>query len=128
MFYYVGKYCSPLIEPKNGGYQCHGPQITGTTCNFYCNFGYKLVGRRKVRCLTTSKWSGNTSCEILHCDPLDNPEKGNVILPCGTIVNTTCSILCSPGYYTTSNPPIQRCQPNEHNNATQWSKPPDCIG
>ena len=129
--YYImlGKYCPLLTKPKNGDYSCSGLQITGTTCRFWCNFGYKRVGPKRLKCMTTSMWSGNiSSCEILQCDPLENPENGSVILPCGTKVNTNCSILCSPGFYTTSVAPFQRCEPTEYNNATQWSKPPNCTG
>ncbi|XP_065908898.1 multiple epidermal growth factor-like domains protein 6 [Dysidea avara] len=124
----TGKYCPLLTKPKNGDYSCSGLQITGTTCRFWCNFGYKRVGPKRLKCMTTSMWSGNiSSCEILQCDPLENPENGSVILPCGTKVNTNCSILCSPGFYTTSVAPFQRCEPTEYNNATQWSKPPNCT-
>ena len=115
------------MNPRNGNYSCDGPQTTGALCSFQCNAGYELVGLTIQTCLSNGKWSGNTSCQILHCDELNNPENGNVILPCGTKLSTTCSIQCSPGYYTQLNDPIQQCELMA-GNTVKWTEPPDCIG
>ena len=116
------------MDPRNGQYTCDGPQVTGAVCRLKCNRGYELVGAKRRKCLSTSKWSENSSyCDILHCDELSNPENGNVVLPCGTELGTTCRIVCSLGYYTNSTNLTQECElVNE--TATEWSEPPECIG
>jgi len=116
------------MDPRNGYYICDGPQVTGAICRLRCNHGYELVGAKKRECLSTSKWSENDSfCETLHCDELNNPENGNVVLPCATEVNTTCRIVCSPGFYTNSTNLIQTCKLATES-TTNWSEPPKCIG
>ena len=120
--------CSPLMNPRNGRYTCDGPQVTGTACRLKCNRGYKLVGAKKRECLSTSKWTEiNSFCEILHCDEINNPENGSVILPCDTKFGTTCGIACSPGFYTNSTTLTQECILTA-NHTTEWSEPPNCIG
>ena len=116
------------MDPQNGQYICDGPQLTGAVCRLKCNHGYKLVGAKKRKCLSTSKWSeSNSFCEIFHCDELNNPENGNVVLPCATELGTMCRIICSLGYYTNSTNLTQKCGLiNE--NTTEWSEPPKCIG
>ena len=130
LFYcmYVALPCPHLMELRNGQYTCDGPQVTGTTCRLKCNRGYKVVGAKKRKCLSTSKWSENDSfCEILHCDELKNPENASIILPCATELGTTCRTVCSLGFYTNSTNLTQHCElVNE--TVTEWSKPPKCIG
>ena len=94
-------------------------------CSFQCDAGYELVGLRVQTCLSNGMWSGNASCKILHCDLLPIPNKGNILLPCGTELNTACRILCDPGYYAAD--PFQRCELRE-GNVAEWTEPPECIG
>ena len=116
------------MRPRNGRYGCDGPQVTEAICSFECNLGYNLIGSKERECLSSSKWSGNTSsCEILHCEELYNPTNGNVILPCATKLGTTCKISCSPGFYTNSTNSIQQCKSTDNKTAV-WSVPPECIG
>ncbi|XP_035694585.1 sushi, von Willebrand factor type A, EGF and pentraxin domain-containing protein 1-like [Branchiostoma floridae] len=45
----------------------------GTTCQFYCPYGYGGVGESKARCLANSSWSGDPeefSCEGLYLNSL----------------------------------------------------------
>ena len=128
MVYYVGESCLSLMTPRNGNYTCDGPQITGTVCTFECNLGYNLVGSESRECLHNSEWSGNTtSCEVLHCEELDGPENGNVILPCDTRLGSICRVGCSSGFYTNITNSFQECQLTPGNNAI-WSEPPQCNG
>jgi len=123
----VGQPC-PSLMIRNGNYSCSGPQITGAVCTAHCDHGYGLVGSKEHECLSTSDWSGNlSSCDILHCEMLDNPMNGSVILPCGTTLNTVCRIACSAGFYATSSNPIQRCAVTDDNLAL-WSEVPECAG
>jgi len=114
---------------RNGEYICDGAQVTGAVCNFKCEHGYRLIGSDERQCLRTSMWSGNaTSCQVLHCKELSNPENGSVILPCPTRLNTTCRISCSPGFYSVAQNLIQQCEVTDENVAV-WSEVPDsCIG
>ena len=126
--YYLGQSCISLMTPRNGNFTCDGPQITGAVCTFDCNLGYSLAGSQERHCLTNNEWSGNTSsCEILHCDDLNGPENGDVGLPCNTRLRSSCRIVCSSGFYTTSPNPFQECQVTPDNVAV-WSEPPQCIG
>jgi len=116
------------MDPRNGHYDCDGPQVTGAICRLRCNRGYELVGAKIRKCLSTSKWSKNNSfCETLHCDELSNPENGNVVLPCATELSTTCRIVCSPGFYTNSTNLNQTCELTTEVTA-EWTEPPKCIG
>ena len=124
----LGQSCLSLMTPRNGNLTCDGPQITGTVCTFDCNLGYSLAGSQERHCLTNNEWSGNSStCEILHCDDLNGPENGDVLLPCNTRLRSSCRIVCSSGFYTTSPNPFQECRVTPDNVAV-WSEPPQCIG
>ena len=123
----IGQPC-PSLMIRNGIYNCTGPQVTGTVCTFHCDHGYGLVGPAERECLSNGMWSESvSSCEILHCDELEDPENGTIVLPCFTRLDTACRILCSTGFYTTSNNPIQQCIVTDDNVAV-WSEPPECVG
>jgi len=123
----IGQPC-PSLMIRNGLYNCSGPLITGTECTAQCNHGYGLNGSPERECLSNSVWSGNaSSCEILHCDVLRDPENGSIVLPCFTRLHTSCRIMCSSGFYTTSENPIQQCIVTDDNVAI-WSDPPECAG
>lgn len=116
------------MTPRYGNLTCDGPQITGATCTFDCSLGYSLAGSQERQCLTSNEWSGNTSsCEILHCNELNGPENGDVVIPCNTRLRSSCQIVCSSGFYTTSLYPFQECHVTPNNTAV-WSQPPQCIG
>ena len=124
----IAHHCPPLMKPVNGKYLCNNSIVTGTTCSFQCDDGYRLLGSDQRSCLSGGKWTGSTtSCEILQCPRLDNPDNGTVILPCSTKLNTACRIRCNLGFYTTTPNPFQQCvlQPG---NAVAWTAPPLCIG
>jgi len=123
----IGQPCLSLMI-RNGFYNCTGPQITGTVCALNCDHGYGIVGSEERECLSSSEWSGNvSSCELLHCEELANPENGSVVLPCGTELRTACRIMCSTGFYATSDNPLQQCNVTDENVAI-WSEPPECAG
>ena len=116
------------MKPINGNYSCSELIVTGSTCSFQCDRGYHLLGSVQRRCLGSGKWSDNTtSCEILHCTQLTNPENGIVILPCSTELNTACRINCLPGFYTTTPNPGQQCI-LQSDNTVAWSASPVCVG
>ena len=119
--------CPTLMIPPNGNISCDGTQTTGTVCTFECNKGYVLSGSPERVCLPTNEWSGSpTSCEILHCERLNNPENGNIILPCDTKFGAICNVQCSEGYYSDVSNPVQVCQ--LVNGTVIWSDPPKCNG
>ena len=116
------------MNPQNGHYNCSGPPVIGTVCRLDCNPGYKIVGPMERECLQNIMWSGSTSfCELLHCDPLENPEHGSVVLPCATRLGTKCKITCSSGYYTISANTFQQCNLTE-DTVAEWTESPKCIG
>ena len=116
------------MMPANGNISCDGNQTTGTTCTFNCIDGYSIRGSAERMCLATNKWSGNlTSCEILHCDELNVPENGLIILPCDTQYGAICNVQCFEGYYTNSSNAVQVCQLN-NDSTLNWSDPPICNG
>ena len=120
--------CPTLLDPRNGHFNCDGPQVTGAICRLKCNPGYKLVGAKKRECLGTNKWSKNDSfCEVLHCDELNNPENGSVVLPCATQLGSKCRIVCSKGFYSNITDLTQECKLTPGNTA-KWSGAPKCIG
>ena len=113
--------------PLNGTINCNGAQITGTICNFQCDEGYVLQGSPERVCLPINEWSGSAaSCEILQCERLNNPENGNIILPCDTRFGAVCYVECSEGYYSDISNPFQVCQ--LFNGTVIWSDPPKCNG
>ena len=126
--HFVGQPCISLMNPRNGNYNCSGPPVTGAVCSLSCNPGYRIIGPVERQCLYTNLWSGSTSyCELLHCDPLENPEHGSVILPCGTVLGTKCRITCFLGYYINSTIVIQECNLTA-GNVAEWTESPECIG
>ena len=119
--------CPTLMMPPNGNISCDGAQATGTICTFECKEGYIISGSSERTCLPTNEWSGNvTSCEVLHCERLNNPENGNLILPCDTRYGAVCNVQCSEGYYSELPNPVQVC--GLFNGTMDWSDPPKCNG
>ena len=116
------------MVPTNGIISCDGNQTKGTLCTFDCSNGYSISGSTVRECLSTSKWSGDsTGCEIMHCEPLDPPKNGLLVLPCDTQYGAICNVQCSEGYYSNSSNDVQVCKLSS-NSTLYWSDPPICNG
>ncbi|XP_022084521.1 sushi, von Willebrand factor type A, EGF and pentraxin domain-containing protein 1-like [Acanthaster planci] len=125
--------CSPVTCPalddrlpaiRSGCF--HYPPATellGTTCNWYCPYGYGGVGSSRSMCLANSTWDVvDFSCEVGSCQPLV-PPAGMEISPSNCLnsptFNDICFLQCSQSGYRV-NPPTYdfiRCRGNG-----EWSR------
>ena len=125
---YTAQPCPSLMMPQNGNTTCDGEHVTDTTCMFKCDVGYGLVGSVNRTCLPNNTWSGETTnCNILLCEELENPENGDIALPCRQEYGSACRIECLTGFFTTVEVPVQICNATE-TGEVEWTPPPACQG
>ncbi|XP_022110883.1 sushi, von Willebrand factor type A, EGF and pentraxin domain-containing protein 1-like [Acanthaster planci] len=125
--------CSPVTCPalydrlpaiRSGCFQYPpATELLGTTCNWYCPYGYGGVGSPRSMCLANSTWDVvDFSCEERSCPPLD-PPAGMEISPPNCLnsptFNDDCFLQCSQSGYKVDPPSYDfiRCRGNG-----EWSR------
>lgn len=115
--------CPPLPLLANGSFKCNsGTGNIGSSCNFYCNQGYKLIGSPTITCMSDAKWSNSIPiCEYAACPPVTTTS-GTLIGECNQATyGSNCTIQCDqcsrPSFF-----PTIKCLDNN-----SWSGPlPEC--
>nr|XP_006825005.1 PREDICTED: uncharacterized protein LOC100367903 [Saccoglossus kowalevskii] len=110
-----------LPDPINGYKNCSDVAAYGSTCLLNCNYGYLPATPTPRTCINNGAgygvWSNGTiSCQIVMCDPVEEPEHGNITLCTyeGDVVDVDdsqkygsyCVASCDIGY--TANGSISR--------------------
>ncbi|CAH1269015.1 NOTCH2 [Branchiostoma lanceolatum] len=101
-------YCSSMASLARGETICnHSDRRYGTTCQFSCNRGYRLVGAGTTVCSKTigvnPHWSSPTptpTCEVVTCSALSRPVNGQKF-GCNKAeenFGAVCSFYCNAGY------------------------------
>ncbi|XP_019641732.1 PREDICTED: sushi, von Willebrand factor type A, EGF and pentraxin domain-containing protein 1-like [Branchiostoma belcheri] len=99
-------YCSNMASLARGKTICnHSDRRYGTTCQFSCNPGYKLVGASTTVCTkmtgNNAQWSSPTrTCEVVTCSALPGPVNGRKF-GCNKAeedFGAVCSFYCNEGY------------------------------
>ncbi|XP_064604948.1 clotting factor C-like [Liolophura sinensis] len=77
----IGKSCSELQAPKNGGIlKSSGSATVGQKVTFTCNSGYVLTGSVERQCREDGTWSGETTlCTKVTCANPGTPKHGLLI-------------------------------------------------
>ncbi|NXC03681.1 CR1L protein, partial [Orthonyx spaldingii] len=69
----IPKSCTFPGEPENGRLVLPGSFAFGSTVNFTCNTGYRLIGHTEIECVIRNgvlKWNRNVpTCEAIPCEP-----------------------------------------------------------
>ncbi|XP_054837985.1 P-selectin isoform X2 [Eublepharis macularius] len=97
--------CPVLHAPDNSHFNCshpHGDFAYGSSCNFSCNAGFKLVGLEMLDCLAIGNWTDQLpSCKAVPCPALGSPDngRGNCSHPHGFFAfNSSCLFSCDSGF------------------------------
>uniref|UniRef100_A0A8B9HTR2 Sushi, von Willebrand factor type A, EGF and pentraxin domain-containing protein 1 n=1 Tax=Astyanax mexicanus TaxID=7994 RepID=A0A8B9HTR2_ASTMX len=133
--------CPVLSPPQHGELNCsEGGSPYRLECVVRCLQGYRLEGRAKLTCLSSSQWSGPPPrCVEVRC-PSIVPSKHMRVSPpvCGERAlrsGATCRLTCRRGYSLLGNPEV-RCLPsgdwsdNLHKSSCADAEPPwiQCPG
>ncbi|RWS04130.1 P-selectin-like protein [Dinothrombium tinctorium] len=115
--------CPALPTPVNGIITgvCGNNSPPGSTCNFSCRPGYRLIGQSALRCNSDGTWNANIpQCQALTCSRLRTPENGQKTGNCenGTPVGSQCMFICNPGFETIGQA-VLICQSNGRWNADE---------
>uniref|UniRef100_A0A8B9HXL3 Sushi, von Willebrand factor type A, EGF and pentraxin domain-containing protein 1 n=1 Tax=Astyanax mexicanus TaxID=7994 RepID=A0A8B9HXL3_ASTMX len=109
--------CPVLSPPQHGELNCsEGGSPYRLECVVRCLQGYRLEGRAKLTCLSSSQWSGPPPrCVEVRC-PSIVPSKHMRVSPpvCGERAlrsGATCRLTCRRGYSLLGNPEV-RCLPS----------------
>ncbi|XP_060545538.1 complement receptor type 1 [Pantherophis guttatus] len=121
-----GKSCGHPGELEGGRLLVTGDFRFGSTVNYQCEEGYRLIGKSSRSCALfgeTVAWTGDLPyCQIVQCQPPPDIQNGihsnqETLFSSGTLVKYTCN----PGYALIGEATIQ-CMDNG-----RWSSPvPNC--
>ncbi|XP_039261561.2 sushi, von Willebrand factor type A, EGF and pentraxin domain-containing protein 1-like [Styela clava] len=95
------KHCPSLKNgPRNGKVSCTNGKEVGSRCNFQCNEGFKLKGKKSVTCRPNLKWnSALPECQPITCPGLPATIMyGSVKCSKANHYSSRCTISCEPGY------------------------------
>ncbi|XP_008334656.1 P-selectin isoform X3 [Cynoglossus semilaevis] len=99
--------CEPLADPENGFHDCfhpHGSYRFKSSCYFFCDLGFHLVGAPQVFCQDTEHWDHTAPlCQAVQCPVLDNTNTSRGRLNCSHPIapysyNSTCEVICDEGH------------------------------
>ena len=95
----LGLSCRTLLPPKNGSLICTNGNKTNSTCSYFCDVGYQLIGSSQRTCQSNRTWSGvSPICRPLQCPQLNPPDNGYIQLPCSHDYLSVCAVRCFDGY------------------------------
>ncbi|XP_077979369.1 CUB and sushi domain-containing protein 1-like isoform X2 [Glandiceps talaboti] len=108
--------CTTLVSPPNARVTCSRENRQGSTCQYYCNSNYQLVSGSKQRvCGAGGRWSGTEAvCEMRRCEILMPPTNGRLRCRGGDVPGSTCTYVCSVGYFIDSGSETRRCRADGH--------------
>ena len=102
--------CQTLLTPTNGSLICTNGSKINSTCSYFCDVGYQLIGSSQRTCQPSSFWSGvSTLCHPLQCPQLNPPVNGYIQLPCSHDYLSKCSVRCFDGYHITNASDTVKC-------------------
>ncbi|XP_077188676.1 P-selectin-like isoform X2 [Paroedura picta] len=98
-------HCPILHAPDSGHFNCSHPHedfAYGSSCNFFCNTGFQLLGSEALDCLAVGNWTQQQpSCKAVQCPALGTPDNGwgNCSHPHGSFAfNSSCVFSCDSGF------------------------------
>eukprot|EP00062_Callorhinchus_milii_P009370 gi/632953198/ref/XP_007892273.1/ PREDICTED: CUB and sushi domain-containing protein 1 [Callorhinchus milii] len=99
---YTASYCSLNSIPLNGGVLNKTVGSLGSTLHFYCNPGYRMVGKSNATCRRFRnglfKWDSSVPlCQALSCGVPESPGNGSVFGRDYT-VDSRVSYQCNQGF------------------------------
>ena len=106
-FFRTSSNCPPLPKIKNGYIEercSNGINVfVGTTCTYFCEIGYELVGLAKRKCQENGEWTTASLPECKKtCKPLKTPDFALVIPETCKLKNQlegeSCRFICNNSY------------------------------
>ncbi|KAM9186682.1 P-selectin-like isoform 10-T10 [Mergus octosetaceus] len=97
--------CPVLRAPEHGRMDCshlYDNFSFTSTCAFFCQPGFELIGPESRECTAMGTWSGDTpQCKAITCPMLRAPEHGR--MNCSHLYGSftftsTCAFSCQPGF------------------------------
>ena len=90
--------CSRLQPPDSGYLESDEGLSFGSSVNFHCNHGYKLVGASKLRCRHDGNWNGSAPiCRVVSCG--HPPQVANAsVYANSTIYGSIAHYFCHSGF------------------------------
>ncbi|EPQ04591.1 E-selectin [Myotis brandtii] len=121
--------CPEVARPAHGSVDCSpGPGAFpwNTSCAFYCEEGFALLGAPRLRCTASGHWDHEEpTCTASQCKAPSRPERGHV--SCAPSASgsfqpgASCAFSCEPGFVLKGRARLQ-CGPTG-----QWdSREPTC--
>ncbi|XP_042178665.1 P-selectin-like [Oncorhynchus tshawytscha] len=109
---FYGEQCEHVVEckmevtvPAKASVSCSHPNGNfsfDSTCQYFCEEGYRLSSSGPVRCTASESWSEQPpTCELVLCSELYEPGKGSMACshPLGSFSYlSTCTFTCEEGY------------------------------
>ncbi|ESO93785.1 hypothetical protein LOTGIDRAFT_228560 [Lottia gigantea] len=107
--------CRALKPPVNGNITCNSTDFRQNThCVYSCRPGYILHDFPLLTCLDTEIYDyPEPSCQVLQC-PKPSQLSSDSYVSCSNSnnINSTCVVLCKPGYNLTSSTNTASCLPS----------------
>uniref|UniRef100_A0A4W3I336 Sushi, von Willebrand factor type A, EGF and pentraxin domain containing 1 n=1 Tax=Callorhinchus milii TaxID=7868 RepID=A0A4W3I336_CALMI len=113
--------CEPPTNPENG-YASFTSNMLGSTVEYRCNLGYKIVGSATRHCTSSSEWNTLAPvCQLMTCSTPEQIANGTVKGDSYTYMSVI-SYECNPGFVLTGT--VSRtCQNNK-----EWDgEEPQCA-
>ncbi|XP_053550066.1 P-selectin [Bombina bombina] len=97
--------CEALYDLSQGYISCIHPIgyfSFNSTCNYYCEEGFRLVGTSQIMCMDSGTWTApKPNCEVITCSslPSSHPRLMNCSHPNGNYsYGSECEYQCAEGF------------------------------
>ena len=88
----------PLPVPVEHGSFSGDIFTYGSTVNYTCDLGFRLVGHNVLQCSADASWNYHApECEIIECPEIEHPMHGHIISS-GNTFGSVLEIMCDFGY------------------------------
>nr|XP_056705184.1 sushi, von Willebrand factor type A, EGF and pentraxin domain-containing protein 1 [Euleptes europaea] len=114
--------CEPLSAPENG-FVLFTENTLGSTAQYTCKPGYRLIGSNTRLCTSSKQWSDSTpTCEVISCTVPSRLVNGTVKGDAFYYYGSTVQYECDPGFQL-NGPGKRTCQADQ-----QWDgREPICL-
>nr|XP_018667880.1 sushi, von Willebrand factor type A, EGF and pentraxin domain-containing protein 1-like isoform X2 [Ciona intestinalis] len=91
--------CTELLPPTHGTISCSQRNTFRSTCTFFCENGYDLIGSASRKCQESHSWTGlDVTCTFVTCPDLNDLRNGEMTCTDSNNFRSDCTFLCNDGY------------------------------